>query len=192
MLFYAISLGKTFITVDVVKSLLTLKPNLSRYFVQRLLLQYSQYDELIKLKLQNNNNNNSQEIDQEKFKAFQKSMKTPWASDIPYDVFTALLDEAKEIFGPNLSLMGNDIENFHFLTSGQLPIDQASKKIKDNLEEIRDLIVKQKFMPFPPRPKIPYNDTHDLQINNREEFPAKDGCENNKHLHIIARQVQVY
>ena len=78
VLFYAISLGKTFITVDVVKSLLTLKPNLSRYFVQRLLLQYSQYDELIKLKLQNNNNNNSQEIDQEKFKAFQKNMKTPY------------------------------------------------------------------------------------------------------------------
>src|SRR5437867_2127635 len=86
VLFYAISLGKTFITVDVIKSLLALKVNLSRYFIQRLLLQYGQYDEELT------------KIDEDKFKAFQKSMKTPWASDIPYDVFTALLDEAKEIF----------------------------------------------------------------------------------------------
>src|SRR5947209_16103454 len=66
-LFYAISLGKSFITVDVIKSLLALKVNFSRYFIQRLLLQYGQYDEeLIRLKLQDNNNNNnnsSQEID---------------------------------------------------------------------------------------------------------------------------------
>src|SRR6266511_4740034 len=80
VLFYAILLGKTFITVDVVKSLLALKANFSRYFVQRLLLQYGQYsEELMKLKLQDNNNdNNSQELDQEKFKTF---LKTPWASD---------------------------------------------------------------------------------------------------------------
>src|SRR5437764_5909218 len=194
-LFYAISLGKSFITIDVVKSLLALKVNFSRYFIQRLLLQYGQYDEeSIKLKLQDNNNeDNSQELDQEKFKAFQKSMKTLWASDIPFDVFVMLLNEAEARFGPNLPLKGNEIEKFHFLTSGQLPIDQASKKIKDNLGEIRDLIVNQKFAPFPPRPRIPYNDTHDyfrqMQMINREEFPAKDGYENNKHLHIIARAI---
>ena len=64
-LFFAISLGKTFVTVDVIKSLLALKVNFSRFFMQRLLLQYGQYDEgLIQLKLQdNNNNNNFQETD---------------------------------------------------------------------------------------------------------------------------------
>src|SRR5439155_25844415 len=160
-----------------------------------LLLQYVQYDEeSIKLKLQDNNNdNNSQELDQEKFEAFQKNIKNPWASEIPFDVFIILLNEAKARFGPDLSLMGNDIENFHFLTSEHLSIDQASKKIKDNLEEIRDLIVNQKFTPFPPRPKIPYNDTHDYfrqtQIINREEYPAKDGYENTRHLHIVARTI---
>src|SRR6266511_2202324 len=194
VLFFAISLGKTFITVDVVNSLLALKANFSRYFIQRLLLQYGQYDEeLIKLKLQDNNNSNSQEVNQEKFKAFQKSMKTPWASDIPFEVFVMLLNEVEARFGPNLFLKGNDIEKFHFLTSGQLPIDQASEKIKGNLEEIQDLIVNQKFTPFPPRPKIPYNDTHDyfrqMQIINDEGFPAKDGYENNKHLHIISREI---
>src|SRR5437764_9635990 len=80
VLFFAISLGETFITVDVIKSLLALKANFSRYFTQRLLLQYGQYDEeLIRLKLQdnnnNNNNNNSQEKHQDKFKAFQKIIK---------------------------------------------------------------------------------------------------------------------
>ncbi|CAJ0648939.1 4310_t:CDS:2, partial [Entrophospora sp. SA101] len=51
--------------------------NLSRYFIQRLLLQYGQEDEgLIKLRLQGNNND----------KAFQKGIKTPWSSDIPMDV----------------------------------------------------------------------------------------------------------
>src|SRR5436309_98101 len=51
VLVFAISLGKTFTTVDVVKSLLALKANFSRYFIQRLLLQYGQYDEgLIQLK----------------------------------------------------------------------------------------------------------------------------------------------
>ena len=112
---------------------------------------------------------------------------------IPFDVFVMLLNEAEARFGPNLFLKGNDIEKFHFLTGGQLPINQASEKIKTNLKEIQDLIVNQKFTPFPPRPKIPYNDTHDyfrqIQIINREEFPTKDGYENSKHLHIIARAI---
>jgi len=46
----------------------------NRYFIQRLLLQYDQYDDesiKLKLKLQDNNNNNSREIDKEKFKASQ-------------------------------------------------------------------------------------------------------------------------
>ena len=69
-----------------------------------------------------------------------------------------LLNEAEASFGPNVPLKGNDIEKFYFLSFGKLPIDQASKKIKDNLEEIQDLIVNQKFTSFPPRPKI--DDTH--------------------------------
>ncbi|CAJ0864197.1 5554_t:CDS:2, partial [Entrophospora sp. SA101] len=98
VLFFSVLLGKTFITVDVVKSLLALKANLSRYFIQRLLLQYGQYDQdLIKLKLQDNNNN-SQEIDREKFKVFQNSIKTPWSSDISFDVFITLLNEAEARF----------------------------------------------------------------------------------------------
>src|SRR5437660_735775 len=108
-LFYAISLGKSFITVDVVKSLLALKVNFSRYFIQRLLLQYGQYDEeSIKLKLQYNDDNF--QVNQDKFEAFQKSMKSPWASDILFDVFITLLNEAEEMFGPNVPLKGNDIE----------------------------------------------------------------------------------
>src|SRR5207248_9426603 len=105
--------------------------------------------------------NNYQETHQDKFKAFQKIIKIPWAPNISFDVFITLLNEAEARFGSNAPLKDNDIEKFHLLTGGQLPIEQASKRIKDNLEEIRDLIVNQKFTPFPPRPKIPYEDTHD-------------------------------
>src|SRR6266511_980009 len=90
-----------------------------------------------------------------------------------------LLNEAEARFGPSSLLRVNDIENFHFLTSGQLLTDQISEKIKDNLEEIRDLIVNQKFTPFPPRPKA-------MQIINKDEYcPARDSYENSKHLHNI-------
>ena len=86
-LFRAVSLGKTFITVDVIKSLLALKVNYSRYFMQRLMLQYGQHNEkLIKI-----------DKDDE-FKAFQGSNKTIWLSDIPFDVFVTLLNEAEAIF----------------------------------------------------------------------------------------------
>ncbi|CAJ0925977.1 21826_t:CDS:2 [Entrophospora sp. SA101] len=80
VLFFSILLGKTFITVDVVKSLLALKANLSRYFIQRLLLQYSQRNQDL-LKLQDNNYY-FQEMDREKFKAYQNNIKTPWSSEI--------------------------------------------------------------------------------------------------------------
>ena len=111
-------------------------------------------------------------------------------------VFIALLEEARSQYGIDLPLKGNDIETFHFLTGGPLAIDSAPKKLNDNIEEIKDLILNKKFVPFPPRPMIPFEDSVDyqqeMQILNRKEYPANDGFENNKQLNIIARAILIH
>jgi len=107
-----------------------------------------------------------------------------------------LLKEARELYGPDLPLKGNDIESFHFLTGGPLPINLAPGKLNENLEGIKDLILNKKFVPFPPRPTILFEDTieyqKEMQIINCEKYPAKDGFENNKQLNIIARAILIY
>ena len=46
-------------------------------------------------------------------------------------MFIALLKEAKLQYGKDLPLKEDDVESFHFLISGPLPIDSAPKnKIK--------------------------------------------------------------
>src|ERR1043166_2252713 len=47
-LFHAVRLGNTFITEDVVTSLLANNAIISRYFVQRLLMHFGTYDEKLK------------------------------------------------------------------------------------------------------------------------------------------------
>src|SRR5580704_11962886 len=50
-LFHAVRLGNSFITVEVVQSLIAKKAIISRYFAQRLKMQYGTYDSnLIKIK----------------------------------------------------------------------------------------------------------------------------------------------
>ena len=51
------------------------------------------------------------------------------------------------------------MELFHFLSAGPLIINYAPQKLLQNINEIRDLIMNKKFIPFPPRPKPTYEDT---------------------------------
>src|SRR6185369_17510386 len=122
--------------------------------------------------------------------------RNPWASNIPVSVFVALLKEAREQYDGDLPLKGNDIEAFHFLTGGPLAIDLAPKKLEENLEKIKDLILNKKFVPFPPRPTILFEDTIKYQLEiqtiNCEKYPAKDGFENNNELNMIARAILIY
>src|SRR6266511_1460479 len=70
-LFHAVRLGNTFITVDVVQSLLAKKALISRYFVQRLVIQFGTYDpKLIEMKMKYNMYNMNVYIP-----------KNPWASN---------------------------------------------------------------------------------------------------------------
>src|SRR5690349_20828639 len=106
---------------------------------------------------------NNNDMDQGISKASQKYYRNPWASNIPVAVFVALLKEAKLQYGESLPLKGNDIEMFHFLTGGPLAIYLAPKMLMENLEKIKDLILNKNFIPFPPRPAIPFEDSIDYQ-----------------------------
>jgi len=144
-LFHTIRYGNDFISLELVDILIKENVIFSRYLAQRLLLQFGQTDEiLIRLKLQhednsdnNNINNNNQKI--------SKYYRNPWASNIPMDVFAALLEEARSQYGPDLPLKGDDIETFHYLTGGPLAIDLAPKKSNENIEQIKDLILNKKI-----------------------------------------------
>src|ERR1043165_8464731 len=156
-LFHAVRLGKSFITIDVIDSLLAKNAIISRYFIQRLLMHFGAYDEkLIELKIEHNVN----QIDFDRIHAFQRNLRSPWASDLPLPIFTKLITEGYNILkDSNLATKGNDMELFHFLTAGPLFINHASQKLMQNLDKIKDLILNQKFIPFPPRPKTAYEDT---------------------------------
>src|ERR1043166_1698154 len=143
-LFHAVRLGKNFISVDLVRALIGKGAIISRYFIQRLMLQFGIPDQqLIKMKEQyiinlNYNGNSPQ------------NQKPSWASDLPLQVFTYLLNESLNILGEyNLVLKGNDMELFHFLTAGPLAINFVPPILYKNLESIKDLILNKKFIPFP-------------------------------------------
>ncbi|CAG8775386.1 90_t:CDS:1, partial [Cetraspora pellucida] len=81
-LFHAIRLGPSFVTVDVIKCLLAQDANMSRYFIQRLLMHYGSYDQqLIELKIKYN----IRTADIGRVRAFQKSIGCPWASNLPIE-----------------------------------------------------------------------------------------------------------
>ena len=58
-----------------------------------------------------------------------------------------------------------------------------------NMHYIRNLILNMKFIPFPPRPQRKFNSYH-VQVNS-EEYPSKDGYENNRQLNVIARAILI-
>ena len=79
-LFHAVRLGPTFIDVSVCQTLISRKVILSRYFTQRLLMNFGKYDQkLIEHKIEHNVG----QLDADKIRAFQQKIKSPWASNSP-------------------------------------------------------------------------------------------------------------
>ncbi|CAG8663982.1 14679_t:CDS:1 [Funneliformis mosseae] len=192
-LFYAVRLGPSFLDTAVCQNLLTRKVIISRYFVQRLLMHYGKYDrQLIDLKIEHNVN----QLDADRVFAFQQKIKSPWASNLSLPVFLYLLNEGSNQLGDSVPLKGNDMELFHFLSAGPRVIAQAPGVLLKNLKAIEDLILNQKFIPFPPRPKSlqldSNNDPHDHQQPPPEEYPPKDGYENSRQLNVIARAILIH
>src|SRR5688572_5135720 len=82
-LFHAVRLGETFVTKDVVESLLAKNAIISRYFSQRLLMHFGTFDE--KLRRERNIN----QADSNRIPIFQCS--SSWASNLSLQVFNTLI-----------------------------------------------------------------------------------------------------
>ncbi|EXX55868.1 uncharacterized protein OCT59_010611 [Rhizophagus irregularis] len=193
-LFHGVRLGNDFLTLDVVQVLLTRKALISRYFIQRLIMQFGPYDEkLIEQKIQHNAN----QIDFDRIRDFKKKLRSPWASNLPLPIFTKLITEGYNTLSDHgLETKGNDMELFHFLSAGPLVINDAPQKLHQNLSEIEDLILNKKFVPFPPRPKPIFEDTIEyiqlMQARAHEDYPPKDGYENSRQLNVVARAILIH
>ncbi|RIB28550.1 hypothetical protein C2G38_2157639 [Gigaspora rosea] len=185
-LFHALKFGPNFINVGVVQIIIAKDGIISRYFIQRLLMHFGSYDQIL-LDIKRDYNKGLGNTDQVHS---SQTTKAPWASDTPISVFTFLLNEAsRKLKTLDLVAKGNDMELFHFLSAGPHIISQARQKLKNNFESLKELILRWKFIPFPPRPKS--KQVENLQNNVTEEYPPKDGHENNRQLNVIARAILI-
>ena len=90
-LFHAIRLAGTFTTLDVIRSLLAKNVIVSRYFIQRLLMQFGCFDQkLIDLKLMYSAN----QANFDKLVEIKNAVRLPWASKLPLPIFNHLITEA--------------------------------------------------------------------------------------------------
>src|ERR1043166_5354543 len=138
-LFHAVRLGPTFIDIPVCQTLI------ARNFIQRLLMHFGKYDQkLIELKIEHNVG----QLDADRIRAFQQKIKSPWASNLPINVFTYLLNQGyKQLSNANEDLpsKGNDMELFHFLSAGPHVINYAPGMLRKNLKDIEDLILNKRL-----------------------------------------------
>ncbi|CAG8599028.1 8480_t:CDS:1 [Paraglomus brasilianum] len=151
-LFHAVRMGKPFINPDVVECLFAQGAHISRYFIQRLVLGFGECDRsLIDLKQKYNIG----PPDPFPNTLIQDKTCSSWASSLPVDVYFRLLKKGCDRFGEeNISVRGNDMEKFYYLSGGPLGTSQSRVEIQKNMDEIKELIGEHKFVPFPPKPGI--------------------------------------
>ncbi|RIB21968.1 hypothetical protein C2G38_2175142 [Gigaspora rosea] len=91
-LFHAIKIGSSFLDVTVAQAIIAQGGILSRYFVQRLHMNFGVYvNKLIELKISHGVGSLQ----------LQKSQTIPWASDLPVSVYIFLLKAASDIYKNN-------------------------------------------------------------------------------------------
>ncbi|GES79587.1 hypothetical protein GLOIN_2v1595045 [Rhizophagus clarus] len=134
-------------------------------------MHFGNYDEkLIELKIEHNVN----QVDFDRIRAFQRKLQIPWASNLSLPIFTKLITEGCVILNDQeLATKGNDMELFHFLSAGPLVINFAPQKLLQDINDIKDLIIKKK-------------------ARIHEEYPPKDGYENGHQLNVVARAILVH
>ncbi|RIB21974.1 hypothetical protein C2G38_2175156 [Gigaspora rosea] len=151
---HAINLGPTFLDVTVAQAIITQGGLLSRNFVQHPYMNFGAYDnKLIEL-------NVAHSVDSSQS---QKSQNIPWSSNLSIDVYLFLLKAASEIYMPDLCLKGNDMKLFHFYTRGSQTIHYSPFVLEKNIDQIKDLILRFKFIPLPSR------NLDNLPENNNQE-----------------------
>ncbi|GES91619.1 hypothetical protein GLOIN_2v1877656 [Rhizophagus clarus] len=176
--FHAIRLGNNFITVEVVQVLLAKGAILSRYLAQRLMIQYGTYDpKLIEMRTKYNNN-------------VDIPTGNPWSSGLSLPVFLKIITEVNNEMKDEIAFRGNDMELFHYLTAGTHAINDAPQTLFKNLQDIEDLILNKKFVPFPFRPRIA--PSYRLPSGRTSEhYPSQDGYENNRQINLVSRAILI-
>ncbi|RIB21966.1 hypothetical protein C2G38_2033970 [Gigaspora rosea] len=119
----------------------------------------------------------------------QKSQNIPWASDLPISVYIFLLKTTSNIYKSDLCLKGNDMELFHFYTGGLQTFYYAPLVLAKNKDQIEYLLLRYKFIPLPPRSLENLSENNSQENIAPEEYPPKDGHENNRQLNVIARSL---
>ncbi|CAG8615423.1 8182_t:CDS:2, partial [Paraglomus brasilianum] len=179
-LFHAVRMGEPFINLDVVECLFAQKAHISRYFIQRLVLGFGKCDSrLIDLKL----THNMGALVPGRRKSIQNKIRSPWASNLSFDVYSRILKEGHDRFdGNDIPIRGNDMESFYYLSAGPLVINQARTKLKKNKKEIKTLIRRYSHIPIQTQSRAAIFD----------DCPPSDGYENVRQLTVIARAILIY
>ncbi|CAG8837529.1 24083_t:CDS:1, partial [Cetraspora pellucida] len=132
-------LGPNFINVDLVNMIIE-KIGISRYFIQRLVLGFGEFDkEFINIKIKHN------------ILPPNVIATKSWASNLPLEVYFFILKKTTLIYGNQLCLKGNDLELLYFLSGSESKYEQIVTEINSNIDKIKELIYKFKLIPFPKR-----------------------------------------
>ncbi|RIA88717.1 hypothetical protein C1645_806646 [Glomus cerebriforme] len=175
-IYHALRLGNNFLTLDVIKCIISKKAIFSRYLMQRLLLQYWQYDRrLIELKVLYNNKI-LQVINEHKLKVCQEKLRYYWASDLSLPVFNYLIDHSFKLYGISLMLKGNDMELFNLL----------STRFSNNKFKLKNLIFNKKFIPLLPSSKFMYYSRYSGKYGYGHDY------EGINQLQIIGRTIAMH
>lgn len=178
-LFYAFKRGSHFLNEKVLDSIFAIGVIPSRYFVQRMMLSFGNEDsDLIMLKIESQIPN----IIAGNVSFDYPAKKQKWVSEAHHKVVFRIINKAIEMYGiENCKIRGNDMELFHFLSGGPFTLSNAREEIKKKYKLLVNLIKKYHFTPFPPQPRN--------VIANIEEYPSRDGYENNRQMNVIARAI---
>ncbi|EXX75051.1 uncharacterized protein OCT59_013268 [Rhizophagus irregularis] len=183
-LFHAVRLDSS-VTSDIQALLARNNVVMSRYFIQRLLTYFGNYDQkLIELKIELKVECSMNQVNFDRTR--EKKLRASGASNLSLSIYTKLINKAFNISKvPELAIKANNTELILFLSAGPLVIDYVPQRLFQNIYYIEELILNKKFITFPPRLKLTYK-------NTMEEYPPKDGYENNRQLNVIARAIIIH
>ncbi|CAG8791692.1 5536_t:CDS:2, partial [Cetraspora pellucida] len=188
---HAIRLGPSFINLPVTKAIVAKKAILSRYFVQKLLINFGKPDQqLLKLKIAYNMIGQA-DISRMKHKGALLILFPPMLSpEQKKQNVRYIKKRLTKLLNLGFQLNYNAITDALHLFEHRLNVKTLNILCK-NLDPIRDLTLNKKFIPFPPIPKRKKIDSYHEQFNS-EECAPNDGFESNRQLNITERAILIH
>lgn len=171
-LYHAVRLGPTFIDIPVCQALIARKVFISKYFIQRLLINFGSYNsKLIQFEIEHN----VSQLDADRFRAFQQKIMSFLENHLSLSALAYLLDKGhKQLANTNEKLYSKrDVMKLFHLLSAVYHVINHAKIQKRNLKYIKDLTLNKQFVPFHPKPKaLQKADPH---IYQPHEYSSKGG-----------------